>query len=159
MRPLTYHLATVGGLGDRLPAPGTTVGSVVGALLFAAAAAAWPHGLVVAAVLGFVALLPISVWASGEEAKRRGNPDPNPAVIDEVIGQWLALGVLAVARPQPPSLGALAVSFALFRVFDVVKPWPIRALERLPGGFGIVADDLAAGLAAGLLQLVLLRFP
>jgi phosphatidylglycerophosphatase A len=91
------------------------------------------------------------VWACGAEAKRRGVPDPGPAALDEVAGQWLALLVL-VALGRTPTLGQVVAAFLLFRAFDVLKPWPIRLLERLPGGWGIVADDLAAGLAAGLLE-------
>jgi phosphatidylglycerophosphatase A len=73
--------------------------------------------------------------------------------LDEVAGQWLALAVVALAQGKAPRLPELAASFVLFRVLDVTKPWPIRTLERLPGGWGIVADDLAAALAAGALAL------
>src|SRR5271157_4410651 len=145
---LARLLATVGGLGDRLPAPGTTVGSVVGALLFWAASRLWPSHVPVVAALGLVVLLPVSVWACGAEAARRGEKDPHAAVADEVAGQWLALAVVVAGRPQPPTLLALFVAFALFRVLDVLKPWPICLLERWPGGWGSVADDLAAGAAA-----------
>jgi phosphatidylglycerophosphatase A len=74
-------------------------------------------------------------------------------VLDEVAGQWLALAVVALARSRPPVPSELVVAFLLFRLLDVAKPWPIRPLERLPGGWGIVADDLAAAVAAGLLAL------
>jgi phosphatidylglycerophosphatase A len=74
-------------------------------------------------------------------------------VLDEVAGQWLALAVVALLRSRPPDQRDLVAAFLLFRLFDVAKPWPIRKLERLPGGWGIVADDLAAALAAGLLVL------
>jgi len=150
-------LATVGGLGDVLPAPGTTVGSLAGAALYAAAAALWPAAVTPVALAGLALLLPLSVWACGEEARRRGVDDPQPVVLDEVAGQWLAVAVVALARGRQPGLRDLAVAFLLFRVFDVLKPWPIRRLERLPGGWGIVADDLAAGAAAGLVYLAILR--
>jgi len=155
---LAFQLATVGGLGERLPAPGTTVGSLVAALLFAALARFAPTVLLPGAVVVLVALLPVSVWACGAEAMRRGVSDPGPVVLDEVAGQWLALVVLTAGASAPPSLAAIGVSFLLFRIFDVVKPWPIGRLERLPGGWGVVADDLAAGLAAALVQLLGLRF-
>jgi phosphatidylglycerophosphatase A len=154
---LAFHLATVGGLGERLPAPGTTIGSLVAALAFAALARLAPTVLLPAAVVVLVALLPVSVWACGAEAMRRGVSDPGPVVLDEVAGQWLALTVLVAGTGGPPSLAAIGLSFLLFRVFDVVKPWPIGRLERLSGGWGVVADDLAAGLAAALLHLVGLR--
>lgn len=149
-------LATVGGLGDLLPAPGTTVGSTTGAALFWFVVASRPAHAVTVAAAGLVLLAAVGVWACGAEAQRRGGVDPGPVVLDEVAGQWLALTTVLVLRGQPVSPGAVLASFLLFRVFDVVKPWPIRRLERLPGGWGIVADDLAAGLAAGLIQVIAL---
>ncbi len=153
---LARALATVGGLGDRLPAPGTTVGSLAGAALYWGASAVWPDAVTAVALAGLAVLLPLSVWACGAEARRRGAVDPGPVVLDEVAGQWVALAVVAIARRRSPGLGELAAAFLLFRAFDVVKPWPIRRLEALPGGWGIVADDLAAGLAAGAVAILLL---
>jgi phosphatidylglycerophosphatase A len=150
---LARALATVGGLGDLLPAPGTTVGSLAGVLLYWAAARLLPQPAWVVALGGLAVLLPLSVWACGAEATRRGQVDPGPVVLDEVVGQWLAVAVVALAQGKGPSLPELAASFVLFRVLDVTKPWPIRNLERLPGGWGIVADDLAAALVAGVLAL------
>jgi phosphatidylglycerophosphatase A len=146
---LARALATVGGLGDRLPAPGTTVGSLAGAVLYWGAARALPQPTWAVALVGLAVLLPLAVWACGAEAARRGVVDPHPVVLDEVAGQWLALAVVSLARSAPPGARELAAAFVLFRILDVVKPWPIRALERLPGGWGIVADDAAAGLVAG----------
>ncbi len=154
--PLARALATVGGLGDRLPAPGTTVGSVAGAALYWGASALWPDAVTAVALGGLAVLLPVSVWACGAEARRRGVVDPHPVVLDEVAGQWVALAVLALAQSRSPGLAELVAAFLLFRAFDVVKPWPIRRLEALPGGWGIVADDLAAGLAAGAAAALLL---
>jgi phosphatidylglycerophosphatase A len=150
---LARALATVGGLGDLLPAPGTTVGSLAGVLLYWGASLLWPHLASALAIGGLVVLVPLAVWACGTEAARRGQADPGPIVLDEVAGQWLALAVVALGRSQAPGPREMAVAFVLFRVLDVVKPWPIRRLERLPGGWGIVADDLGAALAAGLLAL------
>jgi phosphatidylglycerophosphatase A len=143
----------VGGLGDRLPAPGTTVGSLAALLAFTASAAAAPAVLAPAAVALGVALVPLAVWACGAEAARRGESDPGAIVADEVAGQWLALAVLTIAMERPPTLIEAAVSFVLFRLLDIAKPWPIRRLERLPGGWGIVADDLAAGLVAAAIEV------
>ncbi len=153
---LARALATVGGLGDLLPAPGTTVGSLAGAALYWAAGALWPGAPGAVAAGGLAVLLPLSVWACGAEARRRGAVDPQPVVLDEVAGQWVALAIVSLARRRPPALPELAAAFLLFRVFDVLKPWPIRRLERLPGGWGIVADDLAAGAAAGAVAAALL---
>jgi phosphatidylglycerophosphatase A len=150
---LARALATVGGLGDLLPAPGTTVGSLAGVLLYWGTACLVPQPPWVVALGGLVVLLPLSIWACGAEAARRGQADPGPVVLDEVVGQWLALAVIAVGQSRPPGLHELVAAFVLFRIFDIAKPWPIRKLERLPGGWGIVTDDLAAALAAGLLAL------
>jgi phosphatidylglycerophosphatase A len=149
-------IATVGGLGDLLPAPGTTAGSLPAALLWSAAAlvAGSPWQLAIATAALAVVATAVGVWAAGVEGARRGVDDPGPVVIDEVAGQWLCflvalpLATLGGARDVALFAGA---GFFLFRVFDVVKPWPVRSLERLPGGIGIVADDLAAGAIAGML--------
>jgi phosphatidylglycerophosphatase A len=76
-------------------------------------------------------------------------PDPGHVVIDEVAGQWIALIFSRV------NLSHLLAGFLLFRLFDIVKPWPARQLERLPGGWGIMLDDVAAGVYAFLFMLAL----
>ncbi len=152
---LARALATLGGLGDRLPAPGTTVGSLAGVAAYAAFSHLAPVPPAVLAAAGAVALVLVAVPACGREAARRGVDDPGAVVLDETAGQWVALGVWTLSHPADLTAGTLAASFLLFRLLDVAKPWPIRALERLPGGWGIVADDVAAGLAAGLAHLLL----
>jgi len=154
-------IATVGGLGDALPAPGTTAGSLPAAIAWwiAAHVATDPvvavGGLAVATVLVTVT----GVWAAGREARRRARHDPGPVVIDEVAGQWscfvAAAAVGGVDGVQ--SILAVVAGFVAFRVLDIVKPWPIRRLERLPGGIGIMLDDLAAGVAAGVVVGIVLR--
>lgn len=152
MRELAARvLATWGGLGDLLPAPGTTVGSLLACLLFLLGSrvgiAPSPAALAATAT---ALILPAAVWACSVESRRRASPDPGAIVIDETAGQFLALAVVLALRPgQGPTLGLVAVSFALFRACDILKPGPIRAAERLPGGWGIVADDLLAGVLAG----------
>jgi phosphatidylglycerophosphatase A len=149
-------LATLGGLGDRLPAPGTTAGSLAAALAFSGLAALAPAALPPLAAALAAPLAALAVWACGAEAARRGEDDPGAIVADEVAGQWLALAALALALRRPPTLPEIAGGFVLFRLLDVVKPWPIRRLERLPGGWGVVVDDLAAGLAAAAAELAVL---
>jgi phosphatidylglycerophosphatase A len=148
-------VATVGGLGDRLPAPGTTAGSFPAAVVWWGAAAAlggtwWLWAVTLAMV---VLATVVGVWSAGSESRRRGREDPGAVVIDEVAGQWLTY-LCAVgfwARSSTAELALFVLSgFFLFRVFDVLKPWPVRRLERLPGGVGVVADDLAAACLAGL---------
>lgn len=152
-RGLAHALATVAGLGDRAPAPGTTVGSVLAVVLYLLAARwlALPGAALVGAA---AALASVAVWACGAEAVRRGTEDPGPVVLDETAGQWLALVVGHLAHGAALPLLAVASLFTLFRVFDILKPWPVGRLEHLQGGLGIVADDLAAGVLAGLSWLL-----
>jgi len=148
-------IATVGGLGDWLPAPGTTAGSLPATLIWSVLALVLggPWQLAAVTIALTVAATAVGVWAAGLEGARRRIDDPGPVVIDEVAGQWLcflvALPLAALGGVRDVALFA-GCGFLLFRAFDVVKPWPVRPLERLPGGIGIVADDLAAGALAGL---------
>ena len=147
MRKLVDRLASVvaTGLGSGYSpvAPGTA-GSAVGLLLFwPLRGLAWPWQLAAVAILSVVGAL-----AAGRVAGKLGLEDPGLVVVDEVAGQWLTL----VALPFTP-VTAL-VGFLAFRAMDIVKPWPARDLERLHGGWGIVADDLAAGVYAHLLLRV-----
>ena len=149
-QPLARVVATFGGLGDRLPAPGTTVGSLPPALLWMGLCMALPTNQlrIPMTAVGLVVFTLVGVWSSEIESERRGEGDPRPIVVDEAAGQWLTY---LVALPLLPLLTTsqiaifTAAGFFLFRFFDVVKVWPIKAFEKLPGGIGIVADDLAAG--------------
>jgi phosphatidylglycerophosphatase A len=85
-----------------------------------------------------------------------GRPDPRPCVSDEAAGQWLAL-LWMPAASGPQAIGMAAVQFVLFRFFDIVKVPPARQLERLSGGWGILMDDLAAAVQAGIVGQVLFR--
>jgi phosphatidylglycerophosphatase A len=91
----------------------------------------------------------IGIPAATIAARESGREDPGHVVIDEVAGQWLTL---AVCRPDWPHA---LLALALFRLFDIAKPWPIRKLEALPGGWGIMLDDLAAGLFGLVVLLVI----
>jgi phosphatidylglycerophosphatase A len=146
---LALFVATGLGSGYSPVAPGTA-GSVVGVLLFLPLAGlAWPAQLAATAALAV-----LGTFAASRVAKRVGREDPGLVVVDEVAGQWVTL----LALPLTP-LSAL-VGFLLFRAMDIVKPWPARELERLPGGLGIVADDLAAGVYAHLgLRVALAIWP
>jgi len=134
-------LATFFGLGLVPLAPGT-VASAVAALAYKLALhdLAWPLYLSLIGVL-FIA----GAAVSGAYAAELGRHDPGRIVVDEVCGQLVALAFLS------GDWASVAVSFALFRFFDIIKPWPIQKLERLPGGWGIMADDIGAGLAAAAL--------
>ena len=138
MKILSRVLATFFGLGLFPLVPGTAASAVAAAAYkIALHTLAWPLFLIVVAVL-FLA----GTAASAAYAAALGSPDPGRIVVDEVCGQLVALAFL------PGTWTVVAVSFALFRFFDIIKPWPIRKLEGLPGGWGIMADDIGAGLAA-----------
>ncbi len=149
-QPLARAVATFGGLGDRLPAPGTTVGSLPPAILWMGLCTALPTNplRIALTAVGLVVFAVVGIWSSEIEAERRGESDPRPIVVDEAAGQWLTY---LVALPFVPLLTIVQLAvfagagFLLFRFFDVIKVWPIKAFEKLPGGIGIVADDLAAG--------------
>ncbi len=105
--------------------------------------------LVLAGVLAFLALvLIVGVWVGNRAHTDWRTHDPGQFVLDEVVGQGLALLPLL---PGPLDAPRLLLAFLAFRVFDVWKPTPCRQLERLPGGTGIMADDLMAGLYAMLI--------
>jgi phosphatidylglycerophosphatase A len=97
----------------------------------------WPWVLLVGLTVGIFIL---GVWAASGAEKFFGRPDPRYVVIDEVVGQMLTF----LARPDR-SWKWLLAGFVLFRIFDVVKPFPVRQAERLPAGWGIMMDDVAAG--------------
>jgi phosphatidylglycerophosphatase A len=105
-------------------------------------------GRLVLVVLTALLLAP-AIWAATRTARIVNKRDPQMVVIDEVLGQWVTL-LGAAARSWRIFLAA----FVLFRVFDIWKPWPVRSLEKLPEGTGIVADDLAAGLYGALILYI-----
>jgi phosphatidylglycerophosphatase A len=135
-------LATWFGCGLVPRAPGTmgTLGAIPLYLLVA-------QGGRPAVVVAAVVVTLVGVWASSVVARDLGKKDPQLVVIDEVAG------LLVTMIPVPTvTWQAVVAGFVLFRALDMLKPWPIRAFERLPGGWGIVMDDVAAGVVgAGLL--------
>jgi phosphatidylglycerophosphatase A len=90
-----------------------------------------------------------AIWAADETARHANIKDPHFVVVDEVVGQWLALAGARALNGKAHWISWLA-AFLLFRLFDIWKPFPVRQLEALPGGVGIVADDLMAGVYAAL---------
>ena len=143
MRRLALLIATCGYVGFAPVAPGT-FGSAAGVALVylvrAFEAGPWVEPLLI------VALFAAGVWAAASTERQLGNTDPGPVVIDEVVGML----VTVMWIPVTP-LGAL-VGFLVFRVLDVVKPWPSRQFESLHGGMGIMADDVMAGVYGHLLM-------
>jgi phosphatidylglycerophosphatase A len=140
-------ISTWFGCGYSPVAPGT-VGSAaaIGIALLIEHYAGWKP--ISFAALAAIVSLP-AICAAGETARQAGMKDPQFVVVDEVVGQWLALGGARALNPKANWISWLA-AFLLFRLFDIWKPFPVRQLESLPGGVGIVADDLMAGLYAAL---------
>lgn len=141
---IAYVVGTWFGVG-RVPRIPGTAGSIAGAAIYAVL-----HGAGRAPILAFALLVAaIGVWAASVVASDTGDADPAIVVVDEVAGVLVALGL------AQGGWGTALIAFAAFRVCDQVKPWPARAAERLPAGWGIVADDLVAGLQAALLATAL----
>jgi phosphatidylglycerophosphatase A len=145
---IAKSIATWFGCGYAPKGPGT-VGSL------AAIAIAWLlHRYAAFSALEFldlalVLLLP-GIWAAGVTARAHKTKDPQFVVVDEVIGQWLTLAGAGFYEFFRLNWKSFLLAFVLFRVFDIWKPWPIRKFERLPGGTGIVMDDVMAGVYGAL---------
>lgn len=140
-----WTVATFFGAGYGKPGPGTW-GSVAAVLLWAACAwalqTAQPQALTLALFAGISLMLLLGIPAATIVARESGRHDPQFVVVDEVAGQWIAL--LGSHANWRHAFAALI----LFRLFDMTKPFPIRRIENLPGGWGIVLDDVGAGLYA-----------
>jgi phosphatidylglycerophosphatase A len=134
-------IATAGGAGFAPIAPGTA-GSMVGVLAYLLIEAL--HGgayYVHAIIFSFI----VGIWASSRVEHLWGH-DAQRIVVDEVVGQMITFGI--AAKNYQFSAFYIILGFGLFRMFDILKPFPIRQLERLKGGLGVVADDVGAGLYA-----------
>ncbi|MDX2020635.1 MAG: phosphatidylglycerophosphatase A [Deltaproteobacteria bacterium] len=131
------------GCGYAPKAPGT-VGALGALPVFAVAQLAGPFTVFAVGALVTV----VGIWSSTRVARQMRVEDPQIIVIDEVAGVLLTLAV------APPGWLGLAAGFLLFRAFDIWKPWPVRLFERLPLGFGIMMDDVAAAAMAAAVLLV-----
>lgn len=137
------------GAGLLKPGPGT-FGSVAATLLWFVVARQVPGHWLPLITLGMAALATaIGIPAATLVARESGRKDPQIVVIDEVAGQWLTL-VLC-----PPQMSYALLGLLCFRVFDILKPPPIRQLEKLPAGTGIMVDDLGAGVYALIVHVVI----
>jgi phosphatidylglycerophosphatase A len=138
---LVVAIATGAYVGYLPPAPGT-LGSLLGLLLL------WPLKPGTVQVMVTLFLIGVGIVVADRAARVIGGQDPPAIVIDEIAG--IAVATLLL----PPQVQERVVAFVIFRLFDVIKPFPARQAERLPGGFGIVGDDLIAGLYSNLLVRV-----
>jgi len=134
-------IATAAGAGFSPVAPGTA-GSIVGVFIYLVIewlriGAYYPHVIIFFFIVG--------IWASSRVENLWGH-DSSRIVIDEVVGQMITYGI-AAGRYQLSAFHIL-LGFGLFRLFDIVKPFPIRYLEKFKGGLGVVADDVGAGIFA-----------
>ncbi len=139
-----WTIATSFGAGFGKPGPGTW-GSVAAVLIWALAGIVLhvsPQTLLLLLLAGILLSIALGVPAATIAARESGRHDPGFVVIDEVAGQWITL----LWSPADWRHGLIAL--VLFRLFDITKPFPVRRLERLPEGWGIVFDDVAAGLYA-----------
>jgi phosphatidylglycerophosphatase A len=140
---LASSIATWFGCGFSPFAPGTagSLGALLPAILLARYAGWRPLYF---AALALVWMAP-GIWAAGRTARACGQKDPTRVVIDEVLGQWIT-----IAGATALNWKSWLAAFILFRLLDIWKPAPVRQLESLPGGYGIVADDIMAGLYGAL---------
>lgn len=147
-----WWVATVFGAGRLKPGPGTWGSLAATAIWYFALQAmhASDGTATVWTLVAFAVVVAVGIPAATVVERESGRTDPGFVVIDEVAGQWLTLA----AAPVDP--GHALLGLALFRLFDITKPWPARALERLPAGTGIMLDDVAAG-AYGLAVMLIIR--
>jgi len=138
VKSLSLAVATALGVGYVPFAPGT-FGSLAGLAVYAAVRFT---GSPVAEIAAIVVVYLAGVWAATAAETHFGHIDPGPVVIDEVLGMLVTLALV------PVSMTGALVGFVLFRIFDVIKPPPCNALEKLPGGWGVMTDDLMAALYA-----------
>lgn len=151
MTRLAVFIATVGYCGYFPFAPGT-VGSAAGLLFYALV---WWTASPVVEVGMILGLFAVGVWAGTTAERYFGGVDPGPIVMDEVVGMLITLAFI-------PNLGwsGILAGFLLFRVFDVIKPYPAGRFEQLHGGLGVMADDAMAAVYANLsLRLLLWWLP
>lgn len=147
MKFFARFLATVAYVGHAPVAPGTAGSLAALPIIWFA----YPRLTQATALYLVAAVCAVAIWAAHQQTKD-GQKDPQFVVIDELAGQMIALLFV------PLSMLTLVTGFVLFRVFDVLKPYPSRESEQLPGGWGIVMDDVFAGLYANLVLRIVIYF-
>jgi phosphatidylglycerophosphatase A len=146
MRRLALFISTCGYVGYAPFAPGT-FGSAAGLLVFYAVRST---GSITVELLTIAVLFAIGIWSGTAAEHHFGGVDPGPIVLDEVVGMLITLALLPVSP-----VGAF-VGFLVFRVLDVVKPFPSARFEKLPGGLGVMADDGMAAIYGNLVMRALI---
>ncbi|QDC09695.1 phosphatidylglycerophosphatase A [Oceanicola sp. D3] len=156
MKVLTHGIATFFWVGHLRPAPGTW-GSL----------AALPAGYVIALYAGFWGLalatltaFALGLWATAEETRGAADHDPSEIVVDEVVGQWIALfpvvyGAIAAGQELHRLWPGWLAAFVLFRLFDITKPWLVGWADRRGDALGVMLDDVIAGVFAAVAVMAL----
>ena len=142
---LTYFFATGGGIGKLPVAPGTWASMVALPIAGILHLIGGPWLLSISIVIIFL----IGIWSSNKYASLIEQKDPGSVVIDEFCGQWLAILPIAMDWRY------YFIAFVIFRIADILKPWPCKNAERIPGGMGIMLDDICAGIYAGVFTLMI----
>ncbi|MDF1809009.1 MAG: phosphatidylglycerophosphatase A [Phycisphaerales bacterium] len=163
MNRSTESFLTTHGLGHMHPASGTwgslpTV-ALAGVLITAGFGPGNPNAWVYYLALSLTLIVYSGACIlKGHEAEAKWGKDPSEVVADETAGQAITLMMIPFGCAVCPltTIGTLSLGFVLFRLFDIFKPWPAGAMQRVAGGWGILLDDLIAGLMAGILLMVLL---
>ena len=141
MRRVGVFLATCAYVGYAPVAPGTW-GSAAALVIYYVIRRQASSAIELTAI---AVIFIVGVWSATEAERHFGGVDPGPVVIDEVVGMLMTLAL------HPVTIAGALVGFVVFRILDVIKPWPARQLEDLPAGFGIVLDDAMAGVYGNLI--------
>jgi len=144
MRTVRKHIILFiaqGAFSGRFPKAPGTAGTVVGVLLYLSLRGLDP----VSYALACAGVTAVGIWAAGKADAILGSKDSPTIVIDEIAGYLVSLAFL------PFAWWTVGAAFVLFRFFDILKPWPLFGLQRLPGGPGVMADDIGAGIYANLI--------
>ena len=139
---LGLFIATCGYIGYAPVAPGT-FGSAAGLVVFAAVRTSESMAVELGVIAGLFAL---GIWSATVAEHHFGGIDPGPVVMDEVVGILITLALLDV------TLAGAITGFLVFRILDIVKPWPSAGFEKLPGGLGVMADDAMAAIYGNLVM-------
>ena len=144
MHKFANQIATLGPVGTNLPAPGTAGSLVALPIGFFLLQVSWMT-LFIASILCLI----LGVWAANHYGRSSGKKDASEVIIDEVAGQWITLLFV------PASLVWVIAAFIAFRLFDILKPGPVKLAEQLKDGTGVMADDVVAAMLAGMVLLAL----
>ena len=157
LQQMAVSCATVLGIGLLKPGPGTWASIVAGGAALIIILCVPSDFLTCSLIVAAVAASALCLVSAPAAVRHFASGDPGPVVIDEVAGTWVTIALVPASTLAVSPITGVILSVLLFRGFDIAKPWPVSWFERLPGAFGIIADDLAAGVFAGILTAALLH--